>query len=258
MITSYHVHSNISDGNNTISELVEAAARQGLDEIGISDHYVLLSEGRSASWSMPLDYIPAYLDAIESAARAARGKVAVRRGLEVDFCPDSIDSVAKLIHNYGFDYVIGSVHFVGSFPIDDCKAYWDELPDGKADEIIQRYWENIRLMAESRVFRVAGHLDLYKKFGYLPSFDARPLIAKALDAIADFGMAVELNTSGWHKAAVKEPYPSLGILRDCAARDIPIIITADAHNVNELTRDYDRARILVESVGGRLIDRVGP
>ena len=38
---SYHTHTTFSDGVNTVSEMVEHAAKIGLEEIGISDHLIV-------------------------------------------------------------------------------------------------------------------------------------------------------------------------------------------------------------------------
>ena len=71
-----------------------------------------------------------------------------------------------------------------------------------------------------------------------------------LDAIAQSGMAVELNTAGWHKD-VREAYPSPEIVRGCFRRDIPMLVTADAHHCGELTRDYERGTRALREAGHR-------
>ncbi len=103
-------------------------------------------------------------------------------------------------------------------------------------------------MARTGAFDFVGHLDLYKKFGYLPTVDVSKWITRALDAIADAGMAVEINASGLVKP-IGEPYPSEDILRQCRARSIPILITADAHTPQDLTRGYPEAQELAHRAG---------
>jgi histidinol-phosphatase (PHP family) len=61
-------------------------------------------------------------------------------------------------------------------------------------------------------------------------------------------MAVEINTAGWHTVA-REAYPEPALLRACRARDIPILINADAHAPAFLTRDFDRAVALARDAG---------
>lgn len=250
MLTSYHVHSRISDGETDIRELVQGAIDQGLDEIGISDHYVLLEGGNTIWWSMKLDYIGQYVEQVLEAREDAKGKLSVKLGLEADYDPHSASELKDILQSYPFDYVIGSVHILDGFSIDDAAEFWAPLSQDERDDIIRRYWIRLAEMAGSRLFDLAGHLDLYKKWGIRPSVDISGEINTALDAIAEAGMPVELNTAGWYKIA-EECYPSLDILDMCFRRNIPVLITADAHNPACLTRDYDRARELLVSIGYR-------
>ena len=240
MLTSYHVHSTLSDGASTVREHILAALDAGLDEIGISDHYVLLPDHKAVDWSLPPSALPAYFDEIRSAAAEVEGKLVVRYGIEADFDPQTASELAEILRAYPFDYVIGSVHFVEGFAVDECAENWDALTQPERNGVIRAYWECIARMARSGLFDFAGHLDLYKKFGHVPTVDISEEIGCALDAIAASGMAVELNTAGWYKE-IQEAYPSCEIMRECRARGIPMLVTADAHNACELTRGFDRA-----------------
>lgn len=248
MLTSYHVHSKLSDGQTTIPELAQAAVEAGIDELGVSDHYVLLPGGETVDWGMPLDALSGYVEEIRRTAEEFHDRIIIRCGLEADFMPTTVDELGQTLKAYPFDYVIGSVHFVDGFPIDECAEKWDALSRGERDDVIRAYWNRVADMADSELFDFAGHLDLYKKFGHKPSVDITEDIAAALDAIARSGMAVEINTAGWYLPA-GEAYPSAEILVECRKRGIPVLITADAHNPANLTRGFERARELVRETG---------
>jgi len=248
MLTSYHVHTIRSDGEATATDFAETAVRLRLDELGFSDHYVLLSKGKSADWSMPLDDLYAYCAEITELREKMSGKLVVRLGLEADFDPATASELGEVLRHYPFDYVIGSVHFVDGFPVDECKQKWDTLMQPQRNDIVIGYLDRIAQMARSGLFDFVGHLDLYKKFGYLPTVDVSSHIAAALDAIAASGMPIEINTAGLYKE-IEEIYPSEAILRECRRRSIPILITADAHFPEHLTRGYAEARELAERVG---------
>src|SRR5437588_578308 len=59
MLTSYHNHTNWSDGRPTLAELIGCAQQTGITELGISDHYVM-HPSQLVEWSMPLDFIDEY------------------------------------------------------------------------------------------------------------------------------------------------------------------------------------------------------
>ncbi len=64
MITSYHNHTKWSDGWGTVAETLEAARVLELDEVGVSDHWVLHPEGRTPRWSMDPDRLGEYVAAV--------------------------------------------------------------------------------------------------------------------------------------------------------------------------------------------------
>lgn len=247
MTVSYHNHTRWSDGSCSIREQIEAAKTLGLDEIGISDHYVLAPDGKPVEWSMPVDRLGEYVAEVREAAESAEG-VTVRLGVEADFFPETVETLRARLALHPFDYVIGSVHYVDSFPIDGHARDWEALSADAVDEKWRLYWTRIRQMAESSVFDFAAHLDLPKKFGFRPTVDLTAEWNAALDALAAANMAIEINTAGWSLPA-KEAYPSLEILRAARRRDIPLLINADAHTPRILTRGFEEARALAREAG---------
>jgi len=247
MTVSYHNHTRWSDGSCTVAEQITAAKELGLDEVGISDHYVLSPSGQPVSWSMPLDRLGEYTAEVREAAASAHG-IAVRLGVEADFFPETVETLRATLALHPFDYVIGSVHYVDGFPIDGHARDWDALTPEQVEETWALYWMRIRQMAESRAFDFAAHLDLPKKFGFRPSRDLSTEWNAALDAIAAADMAIEINTAGWSLPA-QEAYPSLELLRASRHRNIPLLINADAHTPKVLTRDFKPARALAREAG---------
>ncbi len=238
-LTSYHVHSSWSDGSDSIQALAAAAHWHNLAEIGFTDHLVLAPPNPGpVSWSIRPESLFRYVE--EVSAVRENCPIPVRLGLEVDFFPGQADIVHDLLRPHAFDYLIGSVHFVDGFPVDESSEHWEALTQTQIDDVYRKYWQLVRAMAETRAFQVAGHLDVLKKFAFRPTGDLSLEIATALDSIAAAGMTLELNTSGWGKLC-HESYPSEGILREAIRRDIPIVVTADAHRKTDLTQYYDRA-----------------
>ncbi len=248
MLTSYHVHSNLSDGIADMEQMVLAAIGAGLKEVGISDHYLMFPNGQTLDWSMPLDFLPQYVERVLALKEKYKEHIIVRLGLEADYLPETVYELKAKLAEFPFDYVLGSVHVVDGFPIDDTPDYWEAIDQDKRNQISSTYWDRIKELADSRVFDIAGHLDLHKKFAYLPTIDLTNKIDAALDSIAAAGMCLELNTSGWHKP-VKEQYPSGNILRSCLKRGIQVIVTADAHEPEHIRRDFEKATALLSELG---------
>lgn len=219
-----------------MADQIRGGIAAGLDELGISDHYTLIP-GQTVEWSLPQTGLPDYFRALHAARRLAGDALAFRFGIEADYIPESVAELGEILQAYPLDYVIGSVHFIDGFPVDAGASFWEAISQDQRNVKIREYWARVTAMAKSGVFDFAGHLDLYKKFGRHATVDLSADIAAALDAIAEAGMAVELNTSGLHY--VGEAYPSPAILLECHKRGIPTLITADAHVPEHLTRSYD-------------------
>jgi histidinol-phosphatase (PHP family) len=257
LLASYHNHSNWSDGKASPRDIHAAAQAMRLDEVGISDHWVLHPRGTQFPWAMKTDALNDYvLDvaALRDEARR-RGGPTLRIGLEVDWFQGHADALSGPLHQHHFDYLIASVHQVavagvGEFMIDGSAASWSMLTDDQRNAIYRQYWINMKSLAESGLFDIAAHLDLPKKFAFYPTIDLSREIHHALDAIADSPreLVVELNTAGWHKPC-EDAYPTLDILRECRRRDIKVTLNADAHQPEHLLRDFERGAARLAEAG---------
>lgn len=246
---SLHNHSDWSDGHNTMEEMCIAARDAGIRCFGLSDHWVKPPKPGmdSEAWSMKLDRLPDYVEALaEIRGRLQTDAFRILTGLEVDFFYENYDEVVKTLSEYKLDYLIGSVHYSDVFPIDHDASDWDGLSQKEIDEIWHIYWDKLLGTAKADAFQIIGHLDLPKKFAFMPSYDYTEEACKVLDAIAASGKAMEVNTAGWFKAC-KEAYPSNALLLEARRRQIPILVSADAHYTEHVTRNFDEAWKLVNS-----------
>jgi histidinol-phosphatase (PHP family) len=252
MIATYHNHSTWSDGRTSIGEMVAGARRLGVDELGISDHFVVHPDVASPQWGMPIERLDEYVKEVLSFRDTP--DLTIRLGLEVDWFPNHAAAIREALGDHPYDYLIGSVHEIDGFPIDCAAEHWEQLTETERNEMHRAYWRRITSLAQSGLFDIAAHLDLPKKFGYRATIDLSREIGAALDAIAASGMVVELNTAGWHKP-VGEGYPSPDILRVCAALNIPVTLSADAHEPDHLLRDFERGAQWLLEAGYRELAR---
>lgn len=111
-------------------------------------------------------------------------------------------------------------------------------------------------MAKCADIDVVGHLDLAKRYGH-PVFGAydfarhRQEIAELLQVVADRGIGIELNTSGFRNS-VGIPYPSLEILtlyRSLGGKYVTL--GSDAHESKHLAADFPQAAALLKQAGFR-------
>ena len=140
----------------------------------------------------------------------------LRLGIEADFIRGAEDRTAELLAAHDFDYVLGSVHFLGEVGAVDDSRYdvWERI--GDPDELWRLYFEWIAEAARSGLFDILSHPDLVKMWGEnrpLPERDPRYYYEPAVEAIDESGIAVEVSTAGLRKP-VGEIYPARALRRD--------------------------------------------
>jgi histidinol-phosphatase (PHP family) len=147
VLTDYHVHLR-PDGEGTlaadyltpanVARYRAAADERGIAELGASEHVYRFRQALDV-WQHPfwrenaVDDLDHYVDF----AREQGLKV----GVEADFVPGREDRMASLLEGRGWDYVIGSVHFVGDEAVDH--PDWDIWSARSADpeKVWRRYFE---------------------------------------------------------------------------------------------------------------------
>jgi histidinol-phosphatase (PHP family) len=242
-----HMHTPLC--RHAVGEPVDYARRAvqlGLTEIGFSDHAPMRRDGFD-DWRMRADQLDGYVAKVRRAQKTFP-QLTVRLGLEVDFLPGQENWIRELADRHPWDYFIGSVHYVSeSWDIDN-PAKLSEWKQRDPYEVWSAYFERLTLAAESELFNIIGHADLPKKFGIRPQQDCTPLYTKFLNAAAQAGCAIELNTAGLRKDC-REIYPAQKLLKLAWRKAIPITFGSDAHAPDEVGMNFAEAVALARSVG---------
>lgn len=249
-LVDYHLHTRrCGHAAGELEDYVRRARELGLSEVGFSDHFPLLHI-KDPSLSMGLDELPDYVrEIMDLAARVSRPKI--RLGIEVDYMVEHARELGEMISAYPFDYVIGSVHFLEGWGFDDPR-YVDGYRGRDLYSLWELYFQVLGDAAESGLFDLLAHPDLIKKFGFRPRGSVRRIYEECLDRVAEAGVVVEVSTAGLSKP-VGEMYPGEEFLRLCRERDIPVTLGSDAHDPQEVGRDFHLAVEVLEEVGYREI-----
>ncbi len=231
MLIDYHMHTRLTDGEGEPVDYARIAVERGLDEIGCSDHAPL--GNRDTDWTLKLSDLDAYVEMVRKAQQKFP-QLSIKLGLEVDFIPGREDWIRELAGMYPWDYFLGSVHFIGEWPVDARAKEWEGQD---VDERWRQYFDLWAQAASSRLFDSLAHPDLPKKFGFRPkTFDYRP----ALQAVKEAGIAIEISTGGLRKPC-REIYPSEEFLRIARQLDIPVTLGSDAHIPQDTGADFGKA-----------------
>ena len=196
-----HMHTNATDGRDTIRQMAEAALARGLAYIAITDHSKNLAMTNGLDDARAL----AHIKAIRQVDTEMEGKIRVLPGIEVDILADGTldlddDTLAQM------DIVVASVHSHFNQPAEEMTAR------------VLRALENPHV-------RILGHPTGRKVLGR----EAYAIyIDNVLKRAAELGVAVEHNAS-----------PARSDLNDLNLRiakqyGCKIVVDTDAHSTEEL------------------------
>ena len=248
MLTDYHVHLRpdepgteardyFTEGN--VERYLAAAAEAGIQELGVSEHVHRFRQALDV-WDHPFwlenarDDLDAYADFVR--------ETPLRLGIEMDYVAGREDRIANLLDSHDLDYVIGSVHYVRDKAVDhDVWDIWESVSD--PDRVWELYFATLAEAARSGLFDVLAHPDLVKVWGTgrpAPERDPRFYYEKAVEAIGESGITVEVSTAGLRKP-VSEIYPSRAFAEMCVDAGAAFSLSSDAHVPDHIGFAYDRA-----------------
>jgi DNA polymerase (family X) len=200
----FHIHTDFSDGKDSVEDMAQAAIRLGFKYIGISDH------SKSAYYARGLkpDDIRRQWDLIDS-LNEKWPDFHIFKGIESDILPDGgLDYDEDILK--GFDFIIGSIH--SNFKL-------------KRDEQMARVMSAIANPYMTIFGHPTGRLLLSRE-GY--DIDMRTII----DEAARHNKVIELNASPY-RLDIDWRY-----LQYARSRNVLISINPDAHSTGGLTEVF--------------------
>ncbi len=241
----YESHCHTPLCKHAVGEPVEYAAEaeaRGLKGIIFTCHCPL-PDGISASVRMAPEQYDRYVELVAETRAQFAGRVDVRLGLESDFYPGVEPWLQKLHARTPLHHVLGSIHT-------QVPEYRDRYFRGDWFDYQQTYFAHLAQAAETGLYDTLAHPDLVKNEApaHWDFVRIQPHIERALDRIATTGVAMELNTSGVQKA-IPEINPGPHMLALIRARDIPVVLGADAHRPGRVGDGYAAALRTLRELG---------
>lgn len=243
----YHLHTTYSiDGKMTMEEACREAVRLGLREICFTEHADYIPYDEGAGFFDPASYFAE----LQRCREAFDGQLAIRAGTEIGEAHRYVTEADRLTTSYPFDFVIGSLHWVGSD-----NAMVPEYFDGKSyQQAYTAYFDELLTLVMHGGFDVVGHLDVPKRYAVdrHGQFDPAPLsepIRAVLRACVERGIGIEINT-GTMRRTGHDPSPSpqvLGWYRELGGEILTI--GSDGHRTSQMAHEFDHALSLARQAG---------
>ncbi len=260
----YHMHLEYGSYDEDYAEgFFRTAEGRGITEIGFSEHShtfpefeqfyyddLILDDGFVGSFQrkwLKTNKFKYTLDEYFSFIEKLRKKHKVLAGIEVCNFRDQA-AVGKILRAYPFDYVIGSVHFLGGWAY-DTGAIVAEWENHALKDIYEAYTAEVEKLAAAGHYDALGHPFNIRLYKYFPDFDVTPYLTRVAAAMRQAQMIVDLNTGTYYRYPVQEfsPYPAF--MRTAKGYDLPLITTSDAHKPEDCARYNEEAVQYARSFG---------
>ena len=155
----FHVHTNFSDGGETLENMARAAREMGLQYIGISDH------SRSAYYAggLQIEDIKKQHELIDKFNEKLK-PFHIFKGIEADILPDgSLDYDEKTLAR--FDFVIAAVHSNFNMPVREMTARLKKALQNKYATMLAHPTGRLLLSREPYAVNLEEVIDTAAKFG---------------------------------------------------------------------------------------------
>jgi DNA polymerase (family 10) len=200
-----HMHTNYSDGRDTVEAMVQASVALGYEYIAITDH----SQRSAASRSLSIDDVRRQADEIAT-LRQCYPQIAILHGCEVDILRDGrLDFADKILEQ--FDIVLASLH---------------ERAGHGPEQLLRRYLEAMRHPLVTLITHPSNRL-VPNRAGYPIDYDQ--LFAAAVET----GTVVEVDGAPSH-LDLEGPLARRAMLAGAL-----IAIDSDSHRADALERQME-------------------
>lgn len=248
MKVDYHVHSLISpDGGSDMEELCEAALQYGVREVTFTEHFEFY-EDPSRNKYFDEEYLERYWNTFCLCRRKFEDRIKLNFGLEIGQPHLRPSVVARIVSEYPFDFILGSVHKIHDIDLKRFQ-YFDE----NSAEIGTKYYEEVLKMCQDGEFDCVAHLNLYARYAsmagnYRETEEHLWLEEEILRTLVERKKGIEMNGSGYKHTG--ESLPGIKtIKRFQKVGGQRITIGSDAHRCKEIGTGFEKSIEVLKKVG---------
>lgn len=245
-LTEYHHHTDNSfDSKASMFEVCAQAIENGIDEICFTEHFSVNSKAPTYGHMN----FERYFSQIAECRKQYKGRLVIKAGIEL--CEPHLlkREYEHKLKAYEFDFIMGSVHNI------DEQKLREYMQNKDVHAIYKGYFEEVYALVTHADIDVLAHLDLMKRYaidlvGNYKLADFQLIIEAILKKAIERGIGIEINTSGLANKKVKEPFPSLEVLKLYKALGGEILtIGSDSHRAETVGAYLDEARSLAKEAG---------
>ncbi|KAI8096226.1 polymerase/histidinol phosphatase-like protein [Halteromyces radiatus] len=258
---SYHSHSGqfCHHGYGELEQVVQQAIEKKFKIYGLTEHMPRFDQTELYPEELEASCTPETLfttfDAFVTEAKRLRTKykhqIELLIGSEIEYIhPNYTTHVNSLQQQWTLDYIVGSLHHIGSIPIDySPELYQQALLSLAQNDIVilfEKYFDEQWEMLSTVQPQVVGHFDLVRIFATqeqsLTAFNATSVwrrIERNIDYVISYGGLFEINSRAWKKG-LQDAYPQRDIIKMIQSKGGKFTLSDDCHGPNDVGMYYDK------------------
>ena len=226
---NFHTHNYLcGHACGTVSDYVAEAVKNGLEEIGISDHCAP-PVGTAEPYLDPETVKTKYLPQFREAEKLYGGKIKILKGAEIDYFPGYDGYYKNLLGS--LDYLVLGQHEYLLNGSRKC-SFWD----GVDEENIIAYCEQVKKGLKTNLFSVLAHPDVIFYAMPHPSERMKSAFETVVAEAKRSGVPLELNANGVRSHGFR--YPTALLVDLCKKHNAKVIISSDCHTPQALCDEY--------------------
>lgn len=187
-------------------------------------------------------------------------QITILIGFESEYIrPSNATVVRSLLQKSDIDFFVGSLHHVGTVPIDFDRSRYEKartVAGGTEAALFAAYFDEHFQMLQALRPPVVGHFDLIRLLSDDKDVDIRTMdngsvwgkVLRNLQSIKEQGGLIEINSSALRKGC-KEPYPGRQICQAWHAMGGRFTLGDDAHGVAQVGLNFGRCLDYLDGLG---------
>jgi DNA polymerase (family 10) len=198
-----HMHTDATDGKNTIREMAEAAAARGYEYIAITDH----SKNLAMTFGLDDERALEHMQRIREVNEAMEGRIRILTGIEVDILSDGdLDLSNEVLAQ--MDVVIASVHSLFNQPEEQMTERVLRALENPNTRILGHPTGRLLLRREAyklnlqQILRRAAELGVAVEHNAYP--DRLDLCDRDLRLAKELGCKISINTDSHHTSHMEK------------------------------------------------------
>ena len=256
--TDYHIHTNwssdISEDGPNFDDYIKIAEAEEIN-ICFLEHYELYSIERDKSNPFYNDKLDDYLEEIDD----LKGNYKfILSGLELEYYRDREIELLEFMDDYEkeLDFIGGTLHeWIYHYPITSRPKLLQLLEKVPMNKVIDDYFENVRMMIESKIFKNICHIDTI--YRYINEHDIKPLDDCNIsdERVLNLGrlcikkkISIEYNLSGL-RFPINRPFPSKDIAKKLRAEKCRFFVGSDSHSVENFQEYISKVKSAYKLLG---------